>query len=167
MNNNNHTPSVFKLHNINIHLDLAAAAFNTYFSNLVERLNMEYANTWLKTAILFDINLIPDGFPEIITIPITEVGMKGASLMRRNSSSHDRISNKILKLCREYLGRPLTHIYNRSLIPGKFPDSLKYSIVNQLFQSGEKSQLSNCRPVSLLTRFSKIFEMLMIESMFT
>jgi hypothetical protein len=43
--NNNHTPSVFKLDNKNIHLDLAADACNKYFLNLVDGLNIEYANT--------------------------------------------------------------------------------------------------------------------------
>jgi len=53
----------------------------------------------------------------------------------------------MLKLCGEYLGRPLVHIYNRSLVLGKFPDRFKYSVVNPLFQSHEKSLLYNYRPI--------------------
>jgi hypothetical protein len=43
--NNNHTPSVLKLDNKNIHLDLAADAYNKYFVNVVDGLHVEYANT--------------------------------------------------------------------------------------------------------------------------
>jgi hypothetical protein len=38
--NMNHTPSVFKLNNTNIHLDQAAEASNKYFLNLVDSLKM-------------------------------------------------------------------------------------------------------------------------------
>jgi hypothetical protein len=35
---------------------------------------------------------------------------------------------------------------------------MKYSIVKPLFKKGDKSNLSNYRPISMLTSFSKIFE---------
>jgi hypothetical protein len=57
---------------------------------------------------LFLRNLFPDGFPEItIPIPEAEIICTVASLKSNNSSGYDGISNKILKLCGEYLGRPL------------------------------------------------------------
>jgi hypothetical protein len=49
----------------------------------------------------------------------------------------------LLKLSGEFLGRPLFHIYSRSLAIGKFSDGFKYSVVNPLFQSREKSLLYN------------------------
>ena len=135
LNNNSHTLSVFKVDNRNIHLDLAAEAFNNYHSNLVGKLNLKYAN--IDSAILFLRSLFPGDFHEIITVPITEaeITCTVASLKCKNSSGYDGISNRIQKLCREYLGRPLTHIYNSLLILGKFPDCLKY-FVNPSFKSG-------------------------------
>jgi hypothetical protein len=58
---------------------------------------------------LFLRNLFPNGFSEMITVPIpeAEIACIIASLMSNNSSGYDGISNKILKLCGEYLGRPL------------------------------------------------------------
>lgn len=58
---------------------------------------------------LFLRNLFPDGFPEIITVLIPEAGLNYsiAYLKSNNSSGYDGISNKILKLCGEYLGRHL------------------------------------------------------------
>jgi len=58
---------------------------------------------------LFLRNLFPDGFPEMITAPIPEAEITCiiASLKSNNSSGYDGMSNTILKLCGEYLGRPL------------------------------------------------------------
>jgi hypothetical protein len=60
----------------------------------------------------------------------------------------------------KFLSKPLTYIFNLSLTHAIFPDCLKYSIVSPLFKKGDRSQLSNYRPSSLLTSFTKIFEIL-------
>jgi hypothetical protein len=93
-------------------------------------------------------------------IPITEseIICTIKSLKSKDSSGYDGISNRILKVCGQYLGKPLAYIYNISLKQGKFPDRLKYSVVVPVFKSGDRSQIVNYRPISLLTGFSKIFE---------
>jgi hypothetical protein len=45
-----------------------------------------------------------------------------------------------------------------SLTLGIFPDHLKLSIIKPLYINGDKSQISNYCPVSPLTGFSKIVE---------
>ena len=47
------------------------------------------------------------------------------------------------------------------LLWGVFPDWLKYTIIKPLHKNDDKCKLSNYRPVSLLTSFSKIFETVM------
>jgi hypothetical protein len=42
-----------------------------------------------------------------------------------------------------------------------FPDRLKYAIIKPLYKNEDRCEVSNCRPVSLLTSFSKIFETVM------
>jgi hypothetical protein len=44
---------------------------------------------------------------------------------------------------------------------GVFPDRLKYTIIKPLHKNDDRSEVYNYRPVSLLTSFSKIFEMVM------
>ena len=50
----------------------------------------------------------------------------------------------------------LTYICNAVLSTGVSPDRLKYAIVKPSFKKGNKQEISNCRPISLLTSFSKI-----------
>jgi hypothetical protein len=50
----------------------------------------------------------------------------------------------------------LTYICNAVLSTGVFPDRLKYAIVKPIFKKGNKQEISNYRPISLLTSFSKI-----------
>jgi fructose-1,6-bisphosphatase/inositol monophosphatase family enzyme len=46
----------------------------------------------------------------------------------------------------------------KSVRSGTFPTRLKYSIVKPLFKKGDRENMVNYRPISLLTSFSKVFE---------
>jgi len=71
------------------------------------------------------------------------------SLKPKNSSGYDRISTKLIKICSPFMSSPLAHICNKSLSSGIFPDCLKYAIVEPLFKKGDKSKISNYRPISI------------------
>jgi hypothetical protein len=77
-------------------------------------------------------------------------------LKSKNSYGYDEISTKILKASALYILSPLTYIFNKILQAGIFPDRLKFSEVKPLYKKGDKSELSNYRPISLLPTFSKI-----------
>jgi hypothetical protein len=50
------------------------------------------------------------------------------------------------------------HIFNLSLTTGIYPDRLKYANIIPCFKKDSITEISNYRPISLLTGFSKIFE---------
>ena len=56
--------------------------------------------------------------------------------------------------------RPFTYICNKSFSEGTFPEQMKTAKVIPLFKSGDKSQFTNYRPVSLLPQFSQVLEKL-------
>jgi hypothetical protein len=66
----------------------------------------------------------PDGFPEIINIPITDSEVKCTILPMKNKklSHYDSITSNILKLSVDYISKPLTIIFNKSLATGIYPD---------------------------------------------
>lgn len=52
----------------------------------------------------------------------------------------------------------MTHICNKYISAGIFPERLKYSVIKPLYEKGDKTNPSNYRPILLLTSFSKVFE---------
>ena len=71
---------------------------------------------------------------------------------------YDEISTNLLKLSSPFILSPLTRMCNKSLALGIFPDRLKYSEIKLIFKKGDKHIISNYRPISILTSFSKVLE---------
>jgi Notch-like protein len=80
------------------------------------------------------------------------------SFRSKDSHHYDEISTKILKISSPFISSPLNYICNKVLIKGIFPDRLKFSIIKPLYNKESKRDISNYRPISLLTSFSNIFE---------
>jgi hypothetical protein len=89
------------------------------------------------------------------------------SLKTKDSSGYDEITSRIIKLSLPFIISPLTHICNAALCYGVFPDRLKCAIVKPCFKKGTRQEITNYRPISLLTAFSKIFEKLMYIRLIT
>jgi hypothetical protein len=53
-----------------------------------------------------------------------------------------------------------------ALSSGVFPDRLKDATVKHIFKKGSKQDISNYRPISLLTSFSKVFEKLIFNRLY-
>ena len=100
--------------------------------------------------------------------PVTEVEIRNIIEKLKNKScyGHDCISNKLIKRSKEILIKPLTYLVNQSLRKGYFPGELKISRVKPLFKSGDSELLSNYRPISLLSSFSKVFEYVIFHQLF-
>ena len=54
--------------------------------------------------------------------------------------------------------QPLTFLINSSLKSGVFPSELKLARVVPILKAGDSSDLTNYRPISVLTFFAKVFE---------
>jgi hypothetical protein len=80
------------------------------------------------------------------------------NLKNKKSAGEDEMPTFLIKQVIDSVIDPLTHIVNESLSNGIYPDQLKIAVVKALFKKGDPYEVSNYRPISLLTSFSKIFE---------
>ena len=135
---------------------------NKYFVEAIDK---------IKSKIPADMD--PDAFKHFLPDP-TNFSMitrsvnpdeikKIAMNVKTNACGYDEIPPAMIKLTIDYLLAPLTHLINLTLKSGVFPSLLKVAKVITLHKSGDKSQISNKRPVSLLNSFSKIFEKVIFE----
>ena len=70
---------------------------------------------------------------------------------------YDNISMYTIKKSFDLIVQPLANIINQSLYTGIFPEKLKIAKVIPVYKSGEQNSLTNYRPISLLSNFSKFF----------
>ena len=78
----------------------------------------------------------------------------------KSSEDINGLSMKVIKNIVDVIKKPYAHICNLSLKTGIFPNDLKIAKVLPLFKSGDKSEVSNYRPVSILPQLSKVIEKL-------
>ncbi|CAG9789488.1 unnamed protein product [Diatraea saccharalis] len=93
----------------------------------------------------------------------TEVKKQVMSLNNTNAEGHDEISTKIIKASIDKFISVLTFLINLSFSTGIYPNILKLSIIRPLFKKGEKSDIRNYRPITLVSILSKIFEKCMLS----
>ena len=78
----------------------------------------------------------------------------------------DRIPCKLLKLPSHIVAPPLTKIFKSCLNQGIFLSERKIAKVTPIFKKCAKSDLSNYRPISVLTLVSNIFEKIIYQQLY-
>ena len=86
--------------------------------------------------------------------------------LNNSSPGHDELPPFVAKACIDEFITPITHMVNESLKSGVFPTELKLARVVPIFKSGDPSLLSNYRPISVLSFFSKTFEKMVYNLVF-
>ena len=79
---------------------------------------------------------------------------------------HDMISIRMIKICDASICKPLELIFRSCLENGKFPTEWKKANVVPTHKKGDKQNLKNYRPISLLPVAGKIFERILYNNMY-
>ena len=133
-----------------------ANEFNTFFTNIGSKL----ASKILNTSATFEsyINK-PDSIMKTKQLSMNELKDAFFSLKINKSSGYDDISFSIL--C-----EPLKYLFDLSIEKRIFPDDLKITKVTPIYKEHDKSDLSNYRPMSVLSCFSKILKQIMYNRLY-
>ena len=150
---------------------ISPEAFNKYFLSITENILQD---VWCTNKQGHNINKNPNyyllhlfhkPFPstKFKNTSTKEIEKNISSLKIKEYSGCDEVSTKILKISAPFISSPLKYICNKSMLSGTFPTRLKYAIVKPLLKKGDKKNVANYRPISLLTSFSKVFEWIIYD----
>ena len=130
--------------------------FNHYFVNIAQNLNNSKPESDFKDYKRFLKNRVHETmfFSEIESNEIDDI------IGDLNPNKSSDMSPRVLKLFRQYISPTMANLLNRCMYSGTFPDVLKIARVIPLYKSGDRNNIGNYRPISLLPVFSKIFEKL-------
>ena len=138
----------------------------TEVPDIVELFN----NFFIKIANELDSNLTPtqnspytyvkaNVHSPIVMHPISEFECSNIiNSLKLTKEDIDTIPVKIFKLFHPIFLSTLCDMINTCFLIGLFPDPLKHAKVIPIFKKGERTNLTNYRPVALLHFLSKIFE---------
>jgi hypothetical protein len=134
--------------------------FNIYFTEVIEDLLSEVNYHCPQQYLEFQIkNCSKTMFVAPVTETEVEQIIKG--LKNNSSSGFDEIPTSLVKQCLCHFIKPLVHIYNVSFQTGIFPDMMKKTKIKPQFKKGDRQDIRNFRPISILSVFSKPLEKLM------
>ena len=139
-----------------------AENFNTYFTNIAEKLksdNQQNSHNNLTDHKIFMEN--PSTNSIFLNPTDPEEVMKTIDTLKNKSTSDTKICALKAANKTPIISIILSNIINSSFETGYFPTQLKMAKVIPIHKSGTKTEVSNYRPISLLSSFSKIFEKLM------
>ena len=88
------------------------------------------------------------------------------SSLKLKSGGFDKIHAKTLKIICKYIAEPLSHIINTCIERATWPDALKEAEIVPIYKSGDKHNVTNYRPISLISNTGKVFEKILYNRIY-
>ena len=136
-------------------------SFNNYFVSIADNIRKDipfaskHFSSFLKNPVANSIFLSPTDSIEVMDCI--------SSLNLNKSTGPFSIPSNILSSLKPEISIPLSKIINLSFSTGIFPNYLKIAKVIPIHKEGSKLELTNYRPISLLSNIDKIFEKLLYK----
>ena len=96
----------------------------------------------------------------------SEVGKLTQETDPSKSVGIDEVPPKVLIWGAEIFVPIITKLFNKCIMEGIYPDSLKLARVTPVFKDGNKNDVTSYRPISILTQFNRIFEKLLRDRLY-
>ena len=98
--------------------------------------------------------------------PLTEVKKIIKALKTSRSTSVDGLDSYAVKVSADFIAKPLHHIVTLSVMQRNFPKGWKYSKVIPLHKKLSQLEMSNYRPVAILSPLSKVLEKIIFKQIY-
>jgi hypothetical protein len=110
--------------------------------------------------------MLPDSYLNTlssITVSEKDVLDKLKKLNTNKGMGPDNIPPLLLKRCAHSLAYPLKIIFEKSLTTGIFPNQWKRARIIPVFKKGNADNVSNYRPIAILSSIAKVFESIVCD----
>ena len=87
-------------------------------------------------------------------------------LQTGKAAGSDSVNNRLLKETAHSLSSPLSDLFNYSLSSGIVPSRWKEANVTPIYKKNDPSDVSNYRPISLLSSICKVLEKIIHKHVF-
>ena len=94
-------------------------------------------------------------------IEVYEIILEIKSIDAKKSMGYDEIPPKIIKWAPHLFAPVLKILFNKCIDMGYYPSGMKTAKVAPIYKDGDKNDLNNYRPISVLTQFNQLFERLL------
>ena len=127
-----------------------AETFNNYFHSIFSSCHYD----------LPPMSQLPTPSSQLHTITIDQHDVVDAitSLDIKKAFGCDDISPHLIKICAEYVIQPLTNLFQLSVHTTSIPQQWKVHKIVPIHKKGDRSIVSNYRPISLLCSLSRVLE---------
>ena len=153
-------PPIIINNNIVSNIKQKADYFNDFFAQQCTPLNND--------------SKIPDRVHRKYTYTISSVNFTNEDILKiirslnpNKAHGFDDISIRMIQICDTVVLKPMAMIFKNCLSHGIFPNDWKKSNVVPIHKKGDKQELKNYRPISLLPIFGKIFERIIYNSLYS
>ena len=138
---------------------------NTVCNIANEQEKAEAFNNYFSSVFISDNGILPPGNPPVLTSTAsafkctqTEVALALKDFKTDSSGGPDNFEVYFIKNISACITKPLHKLFSVSLETGKIPKEWKIAKITPVHEKGSKHTISNYRPISLTSVFSKCLE---------
>ena len=141
-----------------------ANTFNNFYIDIPKQIEKKIVKTHKKFQDYL-LNPITNAF-YLDATNTEEVESYIKTLKNNKSTGPSSIPNKLFKQFKKPLSGPLSLLINLTFSEGKFPTILKIGKIYPIYKKGNKTEVTNYRPISLLSNISKIMEKMVHDRLY-